>query len=296
MPAVRARHRGRRPGLVRSAARGLGRAGLAPSGSVEVSGSGLRRARTAQRRDSTSAWPRCRLALTKAAFGERNDAYYGLRKAMRDEYEITLDLLAREATRTSLRWLSAPVPVSGCWRCGAQAGADGGRPANLGVERTGAGGDLPAPGPKSSSLATSTCQVEHFPPEELFQAAGPDCFGLHLPGQEHEHRLGLPRHRRPHLVELRGPGLRLHVVGHVQRGPGPSFFDALPQPAQRGPGPFVTNGKRKWRGPCARARSVTPWRRRPPTTACGTGTSRQGSVYYSLPVEGDAGLCRHRYR
>ncbi len=44
--------------------------------------------------------------MARASFLERNDAYYSLRQAIRDEYEITLDLMSRDGDPASLKWLS----------------------------------------------------------------------------------------------------------------------------------------------------------------------------------------------
>ncbi len=127
-----------------------------------------------------------RLALAKATFGERNDAYYGLRKAMRDEYEITLDLLACDGDPTSLRWLQrtgARIGLLALWRrlVGPREDAPVGPREDAREDGQGESQDLEVAGTflgpgEDLDLAASTCQVELFPPEELFEAAGPDCF------------------------------------------------------------------------------------------------------------------------
>ncbi len=125
-----------------------------------------------------------KLALTKAVFGERNDAYYGLRKAMRDEYEITLDLLDRDSDPTSLSWLQrtgARLGLLAFWRRPAGDRQDGLGPGGDRQDGLGPAGDLEVTGTsdfpgQELELASSTCRVELFPPEELFQTAGPECF------------------------------------------------------------------------------------------------------------------------
>jgi diguanylate cyclase (GGDEF)-like protein/PAS domain S-box-containing protein len=115
-----------------------------------------------------------RLALAKASFGERNDAYYGLRQAMRDEYEITLDLLAGDADPASLRWLSrtgARIGLLAFWR----HMVDGREESEAESQDLEVTGTFFAPG-QEIELASSTYQVESFPPDELFAAAGKECF------------------------------------------------------------------------------------------------------------------------
>jgi diguanylate cyclase (GGDEF)-like protein/PAS domain S-box-containing protein len=113
-----------------------------------------------------------RLGVTKAIFGERNYAYYGLRKAMRDEYEITLDLLTHDADPTALGWLARTGVRQGLlalWR-ETDPGAAPREARALEVV-----GQFQAPG-QQLQLPSKSYDVEMFPPLELFEAAGPECF------------------------------------------------------------------------------------------------------------------------
>ncbi len=115
------------------------------------------------------------LSLTKAQLAFRNNSYYELRKAIRDDYQITLDLLNnRDEDPRSLRWMvSTEVRLAalalwkgGAGRQGVPAGAGHDAPGNLEVVATfDAGGG-------SLELAKAVGEVEHFPPEELFDVGG----------------------------------------------------------------------------------------------------------------------------
>ena len=114
-----------------------------------------------------------RIGLTRAVFGERNQAYDGLRKAMRDEYEITLALLAHAAEPSTLGWLArtgARFGLLGVWR--GVMGNNRGEAIKPGLEVV---GSFQASG-QVLELASASCDAELFPPAELFEAAGPECF------------------------------------------------------------------------------------------------------------------------
>jgi diguanylate cyclase (GGDEF)-like protein/PAS domain S-box-containing protein len=128
-----------------------------------------------------------RLAVAKAGFGERNDAYYSLRKAMRDEYEITLDLMAGDGDPTSLEWLhrtGARLGLLAFWQDLGEGGTGGERLRQQpvpGQEPVVPGQDLAVTGTfvgagQDLKLASSTFPVELFPPAELLEAAGSECF------------------------------------------------------------------------------------------------------------------------
>ena len=116
-----------------------------------------------------------RLALTKALLDVRNSSYYELRKSIRDEYHITLELLIdHDQDPRLLKWLKHTEAVAGVlalWRGSPTedrgSGPDAG-PADLQVlDIVGAfkafGEELP--------LVSYSPDVEAFPPEELFGAA-----------------------------------------------------------------------------------------------------------------------------
>ena len=66
-----------------------------------------------------NCWAEVRLGLSKALLNERNDAYYELRKAIRDEHEISLDLLrSHEADPACSGGSGAPGRSPAYWRCG----------------------------------------------------------------------------------------------------------------------------------------------------------------------------------
>ena len=129
-----------------------------------------------------------RLGLTKALLNERNNTFFDLRRAVRDEYLITLDVLAnREQDPRLLAWLGrtkADAAVLGLWRrrAGQQGtGGDdwpGGAAAAADVDQI-----LAAPpdeldivgtfDAKGSGLALTSVSdsVELFPPAELLEIA-----------------------------------------------------------------------------------------------------------------------------
>jgi diguanylate cyclase (GGDEF)-like protein len=108
------------------------------------------------------------LTLAKSLLAARNDSYYELRKMVRDDYSITIDLLYHDRDPRLLGWLQktgARAGVLGLWR---GTGADGGAPADQGP-----GGTLDIAGTFAASgdplhLGPSSVDVEAFPPEELF--------------------------------------------------------------------------------------------------------------------------------
>lgn len=149
---------------------------------------------------------RVRLGLARAALRERTDAYYAMRRAVREEYLITMDLLAgrQDGDPRGLGWLGrteALAAVLGLWEGGWEGRWEGATATALGgaggvLAALEAGGDAPAraasPGPSPSSsaglagngrrlhLASSfkaggtsvglegaSCKEESFPPEEL---------------------------------------------------------------------------------------------------------------------------------
>lgn len=115
-----------------------------------------------------------RLGLAQALLHQRNDAFYELRQAIRDEHEISLDLLrSHEADPCSLSWLrrtNARAGMLGFWKEGPPAG------------RAGPAGHPPAPvlevvgtyDPQGQGLSPvgQEYAVEDFPPLDVLQAAG----------------------------------------------------------------------------------------------------------------------------
>ncbi len=104
-----------------------------------------------------------RLTLAKAPFLERNDAYYSLRKATRDEYEITLDLMSRDGDPANLKWLGrtgALMGVLALWRRPGQGvPGDGGPGRDSGRDDAFRDGDQPpaqGPGPGWELEVTGT--------------------------------------------------------------------------------------------------------------------------------------------
>ena len=148
-----------------------------------------------------------RLGLSQALLNERNDAFYELRKAIRDEHEISLDLLrSHEADPRSLGWLGRTKAVAGMlalWqqqptaerapggggtkpraqldlkRGGGEPTFNDGRPANDQLD------DDVRPSPpildvvgtydpnhRGFHVEGTNYAVESFPPAELLEAAG----------------------------------------------------------------------------------------------------------------------------
>jgi diguanylate cyclase (GGDEF)-like protein/PAS domain S-box-containing protein len=154
------------------------------------------------------------LSLSKAALGERNAAYYDLREAIRNEHQISMDLLCNHETGPQpLSWLArtnATAGALGLWqglgRRELQDDGDHGgptRPSPAGTDDAARGPHppLPEPGGEGSRLeVTSTFAVgtgaagtgqlalssftypaEGFPPSELFERAGRDDLVLVFP-------------------------------------------------------------------------------------------------------------------
>jgi diguanylate cyclase (GGDEF)-like protein len=110
------------------------------------------------------------LALARSLLEARNDSYYELRKMVRSDYNITVDLLYNDRDPRLLDWLqntAARAGALGLWR---DRGADGGEGTDLVPGRA-----LEIAGTFESSgrplqLASYRMDVESFPPEELFAA------------------------------------------------------------------------------------------------------------------------------
>ena len=163
-----------------------------------------------------NCWAEVRLGLSKALLNERNDAYYELRKAIRDEHEISLDLLrSHEADPRALGWLGRTKAIAGVlalWKSDAD-GSDPSRDdehatptkANLDLRRLGAealtsAGHAPEPQSngrpgrpelevvgtfdstgRTLAMGATSYEVEAFPPVELFQMAGQGNVLMHFP-------------------------------------------------------------------------------------------------------------------
>jgi diguanylate cyclase (GGDEF)-like protein len=110
-----------------------------------------------------------RLTLATALLAVRNDAYFELRKMVRDDYKITLDLLYnRDRDPRLLDWLTsteARAGVLGLWR---KEDADGRGPLRMsaGQRTLDIAGTFDASG-KQRHLSAYSTDVESFPPEEL---------------------------------------------------------------------------------------------------------------------------------
>jgi len=167
-------------------------------------GAGERKEVVAGRLDQCRAY--VRLGLTRASLSQRNQAYYAMRKAVRDEYLITMDLLAsrEEGDPRTLTWLDrtdAVAGVFGLWEStkgndasaldrghgrwealGRRAPLSGPEDRGPGSSQGGEMENRPVWGQPDSvlhlvstfqagggrvQLATSRCSPEHFPPDEL---------------------------------------------------------------------------------------------------------------------------------
>ena len=164
-----------------------------------------------------NCWAEVRLGLSKALLNERNDAYYELRKAIRDEHEISLDLLrSHEADPRALGWLGRTKAIAGVlalWKQdgdGSVTGRDddhaAATKADLDLRRLGGDGPAadsqPEAGPPRTgadrrpelevvgtfdsrgrpfTMSTTSYEVEAFPPVELFQMAGQGNVLMHFP-------------------------------------------------------------------------------------------------------------------
>jgi diguanylate cyclase (GGDEF)-like protein/PAS domain S-box-containing protein len=112
-----------------------------------------------------------RLTLTKLQLSARNDAYYTLRKAIRDDYQITLDLLGTQDARL-LEWLETTDALAAAlalWPDGPPPGSslgDGGVPAAR-IEVVGTYAER-ATSPAGTVHRLGS--VEAFPPVDLLAA------------------------------------------------------------------------------------------------------------------------------
>ena len=94
--------------------------------------------------------------------------------AVADAVDADLDLLAHDADPSTLGWLArtgARFGLLGVWR-GVMAGTNRGEGTSPGLEVV---GSFQASG-EVLELASTSYDAELFPPAELFEAAGPECF------------------------------------------------------------------------------------------------------------------------
>jgi diguanylate cyclase (GGDEF)-like protein/PAS domain S-box-containing protein len=115
-------------------------------------------------------------SLSKELLSERNDAYYELRRALREEHEISLDLLrSHGADPRSLRWLGGAHAAAGILAFWVKHGPGAALCTELEVAGTFE--------PHGSSFPTTGTkyQVEDFPPGEFLEAAGSDNVVLLFP-------------------------------------------------------------------------------------------------------------------
>ncbi|HUC13566.1 MAG TPA: diguanylate cyclase, partial [Acidimicrobiales bacterium] len=165
----------------------------------------------------SNCWAEVRLGLSKALLNERNDAYYELRKAIRDEHEISVDLLrSHEADPRALRWLGRTRAIAGVLALWKQDGDGSGTgrddehaaptKADLDLRRLGADGQVADSqletgpprtgaghrpelevvgtfdsGGRPFTMSTTSYEIEAFPPLELFQMAGQGNVLMHFP-------------------------------------------------------------------------------------------------------------------
>jgi DNA-binding LacI/PurR family transcriptional regulator/PAS domain-containing protein len=140
-----------------------------------------------------------RLGITRAALIERTQSYYAMRRAVRDEYLIVMDLVGghREGDPRGLGWVrrtEAHAAVLGLWEGGLGASYDllpGGGKARGGNATT----PLPCGRPARWLEMASTfradggrlevegtrCDEESFPPEELLEAMEEGCVAAVIP-------------------------------------------------------------------------------------------------------------------
>lgn len=127
--------------------------------------------------------------LFKALLNERNDAYYELRKAIRSEHEISLDLLkSHESDPRALGWLARTKAIAGVLALWKRDGEAQDLTGSSGPGGTGASGrpELEVIGSYDSrglplTLTTTSYQVEAFPPAELLQMAEKGNVLMHFP-------------------------------------------------------------------------------------------------------------------
>jgi diguanylate cyclase (GGDEF)-like protein/PAS domain S-box-containing protein len=132
-----------------------------------------------------------RLGLSRALLNERNEAFYDLRQAVRDEHVISMDLLrGHKEDPRSLSWLArtdAIAAVLGLWQ-GPRAGAeaDGQVPGDAQLE---VGGTFAVDG----ELAIGPCSyaTRCFPPRGLYDRAGPGDVVLVFPVRNQDRYWGL---------------------------------------------------------------------------------------------------------
>ena len=113
------------------------------------------------------------LTLAKSLLATRNDSYYELRKMVRDDYSITIDLFYQDRDPRQLDWLQKTGARAGALGLWQDKGADGARPVDPGPVEPGLGGTLDIAGTFAASgnglqLSSYSMDVESFPPEELF--------------------------------------------------------------------------------------------------------------------------------
>ena len=140
-----------------------------------------------------------RLGITRAALNERTQSYYAMRRAVRDEYLIVMDLVGghRDGDPRRLDWVrrtEARAAVLGLWDGGLGAGYDllpGGGKARGGTTTT------PLPGVERSrrldmastfkadgdrlGVEGARCDEESFPPKELLQTMDAGCVAAVIP-------------------------------------------------------------------------------------------------------------------
>ena len=110
-----------------------------------------------------------RLSLAQSLLARRDDSYYGLRKMVRDDYNITVDVLYNDRDPRLLGWLrntEARAGVLGLWRDrSASAGSATVLPG--GARTLDIAGTFDASG-EPPRLSRYSMDAESFPPEELF--------------------------------------------------------------------------------------------------------------------------------
>jgi diguanylate cyclase (GGDEF)-like protein/PAS domain S-box-containing protein len=181
-------------------------------GFAECLGAQLRRhaggADVAGRLDQCLAW--ARFGLMSACLNESIEAYYAMRRAVREEYMITTALMSsrQDDDPRSLSWLGrteAMAGVLGLWErgTGATPGVRGEAPAGF---RAGDGAPDEAPaehdwqlqlvstfssGRSALGLRRASCRAESFPPEELLSIAEEGCVAAVVPSSSEQADWGL---------------------------------------------------------------------------------------------------------
>jgi len=157
-------------------------------------GSQLRAAAGEQAGEVEARLGQCRahvlLGLARASLEERNEAYYSMRRGVRDVHLITMDLLASREERDPrlLTWLErteATAAVLGLWGGGSATGSG-----LAGAPRLAAGTDAASAlqlvstykaGGGELRLAASACRAEAFPPDELLAELEEGCVVAVIP-------------------------------------------------------------------------------------------------------------------